>query len=212
MAIVEPLTAGESLAAGDEGEQVGELQRRLWHLGYYQGDIDQRYGDATEAAMREFQRASSQVDDGRAGVETWETLEREAQFAGYDPWVTHDQAESDQSPEPDHLSEDGVWRWDGAEWKATDDAGGRTAAVGTAEPDHLSEDGAWRWDGTRWEALADAAAGGPAEQNPDTGEAVGSGATGATPPFDSSAFPNVQTGDSGEWVEYLDAMLTNKGF
>jgi peptidoglycan hydrolase-like protein with peptidoglycan-binding domain len=217
MAIVQPPSAGESLTAGDEGEQVGELQRRLCHLGYYRGNIDQRYGNVTEVAMREFQRASGQVEEGRAGVETWETLEREAQFAGYDPWALHDQAGSDQSAEPGHVSDDGAWRWDGTEWKATDDhAGGRTAAAGTAEPGCFSDDGAWRWDGTRWEALADAkgrpAAGSTAEQSPETGEIGGSGAAGTTTPFDPSAFPDVQPGDSGEWVEYLDAMLANKGF
>lgn len=28
----------------------------------------------------------------------------------------------------------------------------------------------------------------------------------------ASTFPSVKEGDSGEWVEYLDAMLTSKGF
>lgn len=34
----------------------------------------------------------------------------------------------------------------------------------------------------------------------------------AEPTPDVSTFPQIQEGDTGEWVEYLDAMLTSKGF
>src|SRR5215212_4882855 len=45
MDLLQPLSPGESLGPGDEGDRVAELQRCLQQLGYYQGDIDERYGD-----------------------------------------------------------------------------------------------------------------------------------------------------------------------
>jgi peptidoglycan hydrolase-like protein with peptidoglycan-binding domain len=123
MATVSPLGHGERLGTGDEGEQVGELQRWLQHLGYYHGEVDQRFGDATDWALREFQRATGRPDDGAVDVETWESLDRDAQSAGYDPYA-QDSAQDSAASQADgadesagQLSEDGQWWWDGSQWQ-----------------------------------------------------------------------------------------------
>jgi hypothetical protein len=187
MAMVRPLTAGESLALGDDGEQVGELQRLLHHLGYYQGEVDERFDDATQTAVLEFQRAAGRELDGLVEVELWEALDAEARSAGYDPDVRQD-----EPVESGQLSEDGRWWWDGAEWKAVD------TQEPTIEAGQLSEDGQWLWDGSEWRA---ADSGGEAAQQAQE-----------TPAIDVSEYPDVKEGDSGEWVTYLDAMLRSKGF
>ena len=183
--MVPPLTAGESLAFGDDGEQVGELQRQLRYLGYYQGEVDERFTDDTQTAVLEFQRASGRAEDGRVEVELWEALDAEARSAGYDSDVRQDEpAESGQ------LSEDGQWWWDGTEWQAVDT---QEPAI---ESGQLSEDGQWRWDGSEWRAAE--STGEPGQQGEET--------------TDVSEYPDVKEGDSGEWVAHLDAMLRSRGF
>ena len=162
---VQPLSPGESLGPGDEGDHVAELQRRLQQLGYYQGDIDERYSDVTETAVREFQRSYGQHDDGRTGVETWELLSTAAQHAA-DGQAAGAQAEQDV--QPGLRSEDGQWQWDGAQWQpvgSQDQGRSQVAVEATDSAQHtespvLSEDGQWRWDGTQW--LPAHEAGGPA--------------------------------------------------
>jgi hypothetical protein len=198
MAVVPPLTAGEWLVVGDEGEQVEELQRQLQHLGYYEGEIDQRYGDITELAIREFQQAASRPDDGRVDHETWETLSREAEFAGYDPYSHPDATVAGRDVDAEQVSDDGEWRWDGAEWQSVDAQAHDKAAENHAEePRHLSDDGRWEWDGADWKS-ADHDAG---DQRTDQ-----------APSIDLNSFPDVREGDSGEWVTYLHSMLASTGF
>ena len=185
--MVRPLAAGESLAFGDDGEQVGELQRQLHHLGYYQGEVHERFDDATQTAVLEFQRAAGRTEDGLVEVEFWEALDAEARSSGYEQDVRHD-----EPVESGQLSEDGRWWWDGTEWKAVD------TQEPTIEPDQLSEDGHWLWDGSEWRA---------AEADGETAQQ-----TQETPTTDVGEYPDVKEGDSGEWVTYLDAMLRSKGF
>jgi len=160
MATVSPLGHGERLGTGDEGEQVGELQRWLQHLGYYHGEVDQRFGDTTEWALREFQRATGRPDDGAVDVETWESLDRDAQSAGYDPYA-RDSAQDSAASQADgadesagQLSEDGQWRWDGSEWQPV----AQEPGADTAAERHVSEDGQWWWDGSQWQPVAGDAA------------------------------------------------------
>jgi peptidoglycan hydrolase-like protein with peptidoglycan-binding domain len=160
MATVSPLGHGERLGTGDEGEQVGELQRWLQHLGYYHGDVDQRFGDVTEWALREFQRATGRPDDGAVDVETWESLDRDAQSAGYDPYA-QDSVQDSAASQADgadesagQLSEDGQWRWDGSEWQPV----AQEPGADTAAERHVSEDGQWWWDGSQWQPVAGDAA------------------------------------------------------
>lgn len=122
------MTTVQALAPGDQGEQVQELQRRLTHLGYYQGGVDGDYGQSTEEAVRQFQAAYGKTEDGAAGTETLETLDAEAQSSGYDPdggqEATYQESEQDAGElggiQVGQLSEDGLWQWDGAEWKAVE--------------------------------------------------------------------------------------------
>ncbi len=61
---------------GMRGKAVGELQQALVDHGY-ELDVDGDFGDATDAALRDFQ-ASNELDvDGIAGPETWAALEAE---------------------------------------------------------------------------------------------------------------------------------------
>ena len=62
------------LQVGDTGPEVGELQARLLRLGYGPLRIDDRYGDATAAAVREFQKNSKIAADGVVGERTWRLL------------------------------------------------------------------------------------------------------------------------------------------
>jgi hypothetical protein len=199
----QPLSFGESMVLGDEGVQVAELQRRLTHLGYYLGAVDERYGETTEAAVREFQRAAGLAEDGRMEFETWESLDSQARSAGYgqSDQLADDQQAEDQDADaiqPGQLSEDGQWQWDGAEWRAADEQA--QSQEHTIEPGQLSEDGQWRWDGTEWKAAAEPAA------------EPAAAATGETSATDVSEYPELKPGESGEWVAYLDTMLKSKGF
>lgn len=160
MSNVQPLTAGESLAAGAEGEQVEELQRRLQHLGHYQGAVDGRYGNTTEAAVRAYQSASGQTEDGTAGVETWTALDTDAQSAGYDGFGGEAGAEPADGEyaaelEVGTLSEDGQWQWDGTDWVAAEAHAQDSSAASDAaaiEVGTLSDDGHWQWNGADWVA------------------------------------------------------------
>ena len=61
---------------GMRGKAVVELQQALVDQGY-ELDVDGDFGDATDAALRDFQ-ASNELDvDGIAGPETWAMLEAE---------------------------------------------------------------------------------------------------------------------------------------
>ena len=56
------------------GPEVEELQERLKELGYYQGEIDGRFGDGTREAVMAFQKAAGLTADGIVGEKTREAL------------------------------------------------------------------------------------------------------------------------------------------
>jgi peptidoglycan hydrolase-like protein with peptidoglycan-binding domain len=152
MTNVQPLSEGESLAVGAEGDHVQALQEMLHHLGYYQGQVDAQYGEALEEAVKEFQRAVGQQDDGQTGMETWHEILHQVQAAsGQDGTAEAGAIAVGQ------LSEDGAWQWNGSEWVAAGEhaahEAGDTAAIQVGQ---LSEDGAWVWDGTEWKAAGEA--------------------------------------------------------
>ena len=64
------------LKNGDKGDAVQSLQQSLITLGYLTGKADGSFGDATEAALRAFQKASGLKQDGEAGAKTLEALSR----------------------------------------------------------------------------------------------------------------------------------------
>jgi N-acetylmuramoyl-L-alanine amidase len=58
------------------GDDVVDLQRRLNQLGFDAGNEDGIFGEATQAAVEEFQRNTGLAVDGRVGPETIEQLHR----------------------------------------------------------------------------------------------------------------------------------------
>lgn len=63
-----------SLAPGDRGTTVADLQRRLAAAGHDPGPIDGIYGGRTEAAVRSFQTESGLAATGRVDAATWDAL------------------------------------------------------------------------------------------------------------------------------------------
>lgn len=63
-----------TLHEGDSGENVYNLQARLFELGYYNGRIDGRYSSETTAAVKAFQKANGLSADGIAGSGTLSIL------------------------------------------------------------------------------------------------------------------------------------------
>ena len=55
---------------GSTGSEVTQIQTRLKKWGYYKGAIDGKYGEATQKAVKEFQRKNSLTVDGVAGSKT----------------------------------------------------------------------------------------------------------------------------------------------
>lgn len=58
------------LQSGSAGEAVGELQLKLKELGYFSGECDGVFGDATLAAVKRFQMANGLTEDGSADCST----------------------------------------------------------------------------------------------------------------------------------------------
>ena len=63
-----------TLHEGDSGEDVYNLQARLFELSYYNGRIDGRYSSETTAAVKAFQKANGLSADGIAGSGTLSIL------------------------------------------------------------------------------------------------------------------------------------------
>jgi putative chitinase len=63
------------LRRGSSGFEVERLQSRLATLGFSPGQIDGRFGPATEAALLGAQRALGLLADGVCGPATWRALE-----------------------------------------------------------------------------------------------------------------------------------------
>ena len=59
---------------GSSGEQVRIIQRRLKELGYYTGSIDGDFGEATDKAVKAFQKANGLTADGKVGEQTLKKL------------------------------------------------------------------------------------------------------------------------------------------
>jgi peptidoglycan hydrolase-like protein with peptidoglycan-binding domain len=62
------------LRLGSEGTEVERLQQRLGAWGFYSGEIDGIFGEATEESVRQFQEKFDLEIDGIVGQSTWETL------------------------------------------------------------------------------------------------------------------------------------------
>ncbi len=62
------------LEKGYTGEDVRTLQARLEELGYYSDKLNGYFGTATQRALTAFQTKNGLATDGRAGIETRETI------------------------------------------------------------------------------------------------------------------------------------------
>jgi len=51
-----------------------DIQQALKNAGYYDGEVDGKFGPKTKEAIEAFQDANNLVVDGMAGVNTWEKL------------------------------------------------------------------------------------------------------------------------------------------
>lgn len=62
------------LTAGSSGDRVSHLQATLKLLGFYSGDVDGTYSQATQDAVARFQSAAGIAADGIVGPSTWDKL------------------------------------------------------------------------------------------------------------------------------------------
>ncbi|NLG85668.1 MAG: LysM peptidoglycan-binding domain-containing protein [Firmicutes bacterium] len=67
--------ATRTLALGDQGDDVAELQAILARLGFKPGPLDAVFGYQTKQAVTEFQTRQKLAADGIVGPATWEALD-----------------------------------------------------------------------------------------------------------------------------------------
>ena len=67
-------TPNPVLRTGSQGDEVKNLQSRLYALGYYTGEIDGQFGPGTREAVTAFQKRNGLAADGIVGGETREVL------------------------------------------------------------------------------------------------------------------------------------------
>ena len=68
-------TSENILKFGDSGEKVTELQNILIRLAYLSGEADGDFGEATESALKSFQRDNDLDADGICGEQTFNLLQ-----------------------------------------------------------------------------------------------------------------------------------------
>ena len=69
-----PRPTASSLKRGSTGAEVRKVQQRLKDLGYYTGPVDGDFGEATEKAVKAFQKANKLTADGKVGSQTLNKL------------------------------------------------------------------------------------------------------------------------------------------
>ena len=89
---ITPNNAYKTIRVGDNGEEVAQMQRRLAELGYYEGDIDGRFGNQTRRAVERFQYNNGLSADGIAGKRTLTVLFESADVVVF--------TEADETPAP----------------------------------------------------------------------------------------------------------------
>lgn len=83
-----------ALMRGSKGDDVTSLQNRLTELGFLSGSADGEFGDATEAAVKAYQRAAGLPETGKCSLATHDSLMDEAAPVAAN---TSDDAEIDES-------------------------------------------------------------------------------------------------------------------
>lgn len=71
---ITPNPAYKTIQMGDNGDRVRELQEKLAEHGYYDGEIDGRFGNQTRRAVEQFQYQHGLSADGIAGRRTLTVL------------------------------------------------------------------------------------------------------------------------------------------
>ena len=82
LAALIPAAEAVTYKKGSSGTVVSQIQTKLKNWGYYAGDVDGVYGNATERAVRAFQRKNGLTADGKAGAQTLEALGLPADSGG----------------------------------------------------------------------------------------------------------------------------------
>ncbi|MGE5280203.1 MAG: peptidoglycan-binding domain-containing protein [Deltaproteobacteria bacterium] len=70
---VEEETAAPAVAIPDSPTKK-DIQQALKNAGYYDGEVDGKFGPKTKSAIEAFQDANNLIADGKPGVNTWEKL------------------------------------------------------------------------------------------------------------------------------------------
>ena len=73
-AVATPTPTPLTMRLGFTGEAVRTVQRKLKELGYYTGSIDGDFGEATDKAVKEFQKYNGLTPDGKVGEQTLKKL------------------------------------------------------------------------------------------------------------------------------------------
>lgn len=68
-------TGSKRVQYGDTGDLVKQAQARLSYYGYYQGEINGKFGNEMEQAVISFQRRNGLSTDGVIGTKTWAVLD-----------------------------------------------------------------------------------------------------------------------------------------
>ena len=73
-AVATPSPTPKTMRLGFQGEAVRTVQKKLKELGYYTGAIDGDFGEATDKALKAFQKANGLEPDGKVGEQTLKKL------------------------------------------------------------------------------------------------------------------------------------------
>jgi peptidoglycan hydrolase-like protein with peptidoglycan-binding domain len=223
-----------TLQKGDSGEWVEHLQELMRTAGFWQDYANGTFDDDLEQAVQASQENLGLEQTGVVDEYTWSALQQRAEPAQQPaPQEQGDQqTDSSGEPAPDgdsasaspgydqaawtaFLNENGPrWNGDNTVWGQFRDWFAYVAGQqGLADP---AEAFLTYVEGQPEKIAAFAAYGitiAPATDTGNAGDDAGAGAA-ADPSQapDVSTFPETRPGDSGEWVAYLDAMLTSNGF
>ncbi len=74
-------TPAGSLKKGSQGQDVRTVQKKLKELGFYKGEVDGDFGEATEKAVKAFQKQYKLEVDGKVGSNTMAKLMNAKQTA-----------------------------------------------------------------------------------------------------------------------------------
>ena len=98
--------AGRKYKKGDTGTAVKRIQKHLKHTGYYTGELSGTFDDATETAVKAFQKANGLTETGIVDYKTLGLLATKSKEAG--PIVV--KKKEDKEPEQTNVTiETGRW-------------------------------------------------------------------------------------------------------